>query len=98
MSRASGFIPRQVDLARRFCMCTAGGLAPEAPRHIAILSGTLPRGRARGHLYRTIGFPPGILFLHLLTMCWRVTPGSVEAGYARFASPGAPPGGIFARC
>src|SRR5260370_16032893 len=87
MSRASGFIPRQVDVGRRVWIWTAGGLAPEAPRHIAILSGTLPRGRARGHLYRTIGLLPSILFLQLLTMCWRVTAGSMKAGYAGLPSP-----------
>src|SRR5579862_3987654 len=87
MCRASGFILRQVDLARRFSICTVGGFTPEAPRHIAILSGTSLRGRARGHLSRTIGSLPSILFLQLLTMCWRVTAGSMKAGYAGLPSP-----------
>jgi len=34
--RASGFVPRQVDLTRRFCICTADGLVREAKayRHL----------------------------------------------------------------
>ena len=87
MSRASGFILRQVDLARRFCMCTAGGSTREAPGHIATLSGTSPRGRARGHLCRTIDLLPSIRFLQPLMMCWRLTAGWTTAGYAGLLSP-----------
>ena len=68
-------------------MCMAGGSAREAPGPIAILSGTSPRGRARGHLCRTIGLLPSIRFLQPLTTCWRLTAGWTKAGYAGLPSP-----------
>jgi hypothetical protein len=80
-------ILRQVDLARRCCMCMAGGSTREAPGHIGTLSGTSPRGRTRGRLCPTIAWLPSILFLQPLTMCWPPSAGWTTAGYAGLPSP-----------
>src|SRR5712692_7127701 len=98
MSLASGFILRQVDLTRRFCMCTAGGSTQEAPKHIATLSGTSPRGRAPGRLCRTIALLPSILFLQPLMMCWQLTAGWTIAGYAGLPSQETLPEEIWRWC
>ena len=68
-------------------MCTAGGSSREAPRPIATLSGTSPRGRARGRLCRTIDSLPSIRFPQPLMMCWRRTAGWTTAGYAGLPLP-----------